>query len=376
MGTAYTPGLKVSAHTLIQRTRRLPLKGEVLVQEGQIVTPDTVVARASLPGLMQSVKVAAQLGIDADELPAALLVKEGDVVEKGQILAATKAFFGMFKSEAKSPTAGVVETISAVSGNVGVRQSPLPIDLTAYLSGTVAETMPGEGVIVETQGALIQGIFGIGGERVGEIQMVSSGPELDLTEAEIVPALAGKIIVGGANISGAALRKASEVGVTGIVVGGIIDKDLIAFLGYDIGVAITGHENINLTLVITEGFGTIAMAQRTFELLKSLEGKSASINGATQIRAGVIRPEVIVPLPALPGSFKAGNNGSDEGNLAIGTPIRLIREPYFGKLATVAALPPHLTVVGSGASVRVLEATLADGSTVTVPRANVEIIEG
>ena len=373
MGTAYTPGLKVSAHTLIQRTRRLPLKGEVLVQVGQAVTPDTVVARASLPGLMQSVKVAAQLGVDADEMPAALLVKEGETVEKGQILAATKAFFGMFKSEAKSPVSGVIETISATSGNVGVRQPPLPIDLTAYLSGTIAETMPGEGVIVQTEGALIQGIFGIGGERVGEIAVVSKSPESDLTEAEITPALAGKIIIGGANISGAALRKAADVGVIGIVVGGIIDKDLIAFLGYDIGVAITGHENITLTLVITEGFGTIAMARRTFELLKSLEGKSASINGATQIRAGVIRPEVIVPLPPSAEPLKA--EASDEGSLVIGTPIRLIREPYFGKLATVAALPPQLTIVGSGASVRVLEAALDDGSVVIVPRANVEIIE-
>ncbi len=373
MGTAYTPGLKVSPHTLIQRTRRLPLKGEVLVQPGQPVSPDTVVARASLPGLMQSVKVAAQLGIDADELAAALLVKEGDQVEKGQVLAATKAFFGMFKSEAKSPVSGAVETISGVSGNVGIRQAPLPIELTAYLSGTVAETMPGEGVIVQTEGALIQGIFGIGGERVGEIEMVSAAPENDLTEAEITPSLAGKIIVGGANISGAALRKASEVGVKGIVVGGIIDRDLIDFLGYDIGVAITGHENITLTLVITEGFGTIAMARRTFELLRSLEGKSASINGATQIRAGVIRPEVIVPLGAASAASSAP--AGEEGSLDIGTPIRIIREPYFGQLATVAALPPQLTVIGSGASVRVLDARLADSSVVTVPRANVEIIE-
>ena len=373
MGTAYTPGLKVSAHTLIRRMRRLPLKGKVLVEVGQAVSPETIVAQASLPGLMQSVKVAAQLGIDADELPGALRVKEGETVEKGQVLASTQAFFGMFKSEAKSPIGGVVETISAISGNVGVRQPPLPINLTAYLSGMIAETMPGEGVIVQTEGALIQGIFGIGGERVGKIQVVSPTPESDLTEAEITPALAGKIIIGGANISGAALRKAAEAGVIGIVVGGIIDLDLISYLGYDIGVAITGHENIPLTLVITEGFGTIAMAKRTFALLKSLEGKSASINGATQIRAGVIRPEVIVPLPASEQSALAPE--VEEGNLAIGTPIRLIREPYFGQLASVAALPPQLTVVDSGASVRVLEALLADGSKVLVPRANVEIIE-
>ncbi|MCW3059401.1 MAG: hypothetical protein JWQ02_1222 [Capsulimonas sp.] len=374
MGNAYTPGLKVSPYTIVRRTRRLPLKGDVLVEAGSDVAPDTVVARAALPGLMQSVKVAAQLGIDADELPGTLVVKEGDAVEKGQILAATKSFFGIFKTEVKSPLAGKVETISSVSGNVGIRQPSSPVDLTAYISGKVSEVIAGEGVIVETAGALIQGIFGVGGERVGQVKVVSATPESNLTEADITPDLAGKIIIGGANISGAALRKASDVGVKGIIVGGIIDKDLIEFLGYDIGVAITGHENINITLVITEGFGTIAMARRTYELLSSLEGKEGSINGATQIRAGVIRPEIIVPLAVDAVKAKA-NEEQEAGNLSIGTPIRLIREPYFGALATVSALPPQLTKLESGTVVRVLEAKLADGSVVTVPRANVEIME-
>lgn len=375
MGTAYTPGLKVSAQTLVQRTRRLPLKGDVLVQKGQQVTPETVVARAALPGLMQSVKVGAQLGVDADEVPGLLMVKEGDEVEKGQILAKTQSFFGLFKSDIKSPLAGTVETISGVSGNVGIRQASIPVDLTAYVSGTISEVMPGEGVIVETQGALVQGIFGIGGERVGDIRVISPSPESDLSDEDITASLAGKIIVGGANVSGAALRKAADLGVKGIVVGGIIDKDLIAYLGYDIGVAITGHENIPITLVITEGFGTIAMARRTFDLLKSLEGRAASINGATQIRAGVIRPEVIVPL-AAPVAGRAEQSKGEGGVLDVGTPIRIIREPYFGLLATVTALPPKLTTVDSGASVRVLDARLPDGRVVTVPRANVEIIEG
>jgi hypothetical protein len=210
---------------------------------------------------------------------------------------------------------------------------------------------------------------------VGEIRVVSPSPESDLTEGDITDDLAGKIIIGGANISGAALRRAAAVGVTGIVVGGIVDKDLIDYLGYDIGVAITGHEAVPLTLVITEGFGTIAMAQRTYALLASLAGRSASLNGATQIRAGVIRPEIIVPdvgVSAPPGEDKAAEG---DGALGIGTPIRIIREPYFGVLAAVAALPPQLVTVASGASVRVLDARLGDGTTVTVPRANVEIIE-
>lgn len=372
MGTAYTPGLKVSHDALIHRTRRLPLKGDVLVKVGETVSPDTIVARAELPGLMQTIKVAAQLGVDTADVPGIVQVKEGDTVEKGQLIAQTKSFFGFLKSDVKSHVAGVVETISGASGNVGVRLPPIPIDLTAYVSGRVSDIMPGEGVIVETRGALVQGIFGVGGERVGQIAVVSSSASDNLSEAQITPALAGKIIVGGANISGAALRKASQAGVIGIVVGGIIDKDLIDFLGYDIGVAITGHENINLTLVITEGFGTIAMADRTFGLLKSLEGKTASINGATQIRAGVIRPEVIVPNVANGAS--TAHPDDEPTALEIGARVRLIREPYFGILGTVTELPPKLTKLESGAMVRVLDAKLSDGRTVTVPRANVEIM--
>jgi hypothetical protein len=75
-------------------------------------------------------------------------------------------------------------------------------------------------------------------------------------------------------------------------------KTLSEILGYDLGVAITGSEDIPTTIVCTEGFGQIGMAGRSFDLLKELNGRRASISGATQIRAGVIRPEVIVPTSA------------------------------------------------------------------------------
>ncbi|MBC8101082.1 MAG: hypothetical protein H7Z41_00660 [Cytophagales bacterium] len=379
MGSAYTPGLTVSAHTTITKTRRLPLAGQVLVAVGDAVQPSTVVARAQLPGMMQTVKVAAQLGVEPADVPAALLAGIGDSVERGQLLAQTKGFLGLFKSDCKSSATGTIEIISPVSGNVGVRESPTPIEITAYIPGIVTEVMPGEGVVIEARGAFIQGIFGIGGERRAPLLPVSPRPDSLLTEADITPEMAGKVIIGGANISGAALKKAAEVGITGIVVGGIVDKDLVEYLGYDIGVAITGHENIPLTLVITEGFGTIAMADRTFTLLNGLAGREASLSGATQIRAGVIRPEIIVA--DAPGTAVAAVSVTTDGeaafSLGVGTAIRIIREPYFGKLATVSALPQPLVRIGSGAEVRVLEATLNEnGASVTVPRANVEIVAG
>ena len=141
-------------------------------------------------------------------------------------------------------------------------------------------------------------------------------------------------------MSGAALRKAAQLGIIGIVCGGVIDRELMDYLaealnqpGYDIGVAITGQEPIAFTLIVTEGFGTIDMAKRTFALFQSLQGKTASINGATQIRAGVIRPEVVVPLSDAPTAIAKDDSDAESGQLGIGTPIRVIREPYSASSA-------------------------------------------
>jgi hypothetical protein len=373
MGTAYTPGLTVSANTVILKTRRLPIKGEVLMQEGEVVQPDTVVARALLPGILQTVRVAQTLGIEPKQIRGALTVKEGDTVEKDQVIAETKGFLGLFRGVAKSPVAGTVELISEVTGHVGVRQPPTVIDVNAYVQGRVVKVLPQEGAVIETQGALIQGIFGVGGERRGALRVVVSDPSETLTAQHIPNDVAGQILVGGAAVEADAITRAAERGAVGIVAGGIRDTDLIRYLGRDIGVAITGSEDIPLSIIVTEGFGAIQMASRTFRLLKGLAGKTASINGATQIRAGVIRPEIIVPLED-PSHLPESPPARQAQLLDIGSAVRIIREPYFGRLGTVVELPPELMEIESGTHARVLKARLDDGTVAVVPRANVEII--
>ncbi|MFQ6032575.1 MAG: hypothetical protein ACE5K2_06605, partial [Candidatus Zixiibacteriota bacterium] len=183
-----------------------------------------------------------------------------------------------------------------------------------------------------------------------------------------------KVVVGGSLVTALAIKKAISFGAKGVVVGGFSDKDLRDFLGYDLGVAITGSEELGITLVITEGFGQINMAEKTFDLLKSKEGQMACINGATQIRAGVIRPEVVIP-------FKGDVHKKEEKEqiesigLTVGYPIRVIREPHFGRLGKVNALPAALQKLESESSARVLEVEFEDGTKAIIPRANVEMLE-
>jgi len=59
----------------------------------------------------------------------------------------------------------------------------------------------------------------------------------------------------------------------------------------------------------------------------------------------------------------------------IGTRVRIIREPYFGKMGKVVALPTELKDIETESKVRVLEVELVTGERITLPRANVEIIQ-
>ena len=376
MATAYTPGLKVARATRVLEERRLPLRGEVLVQAGQHVSSDTVVACTFLPGRVEPVNVANKLGVEAAEVPAIMLKKEGETVKKDEPIARSKGFFGLFKGEVLSPRTGKIDLISDTTGQVMVREPDVPVQVNAYVDGVVVDVIEAEGVVVETWGTYIQGIFGIGGEVTGELVRVASGPDQPMTTALITPEHAGKILVGGSYVTHSVITQAVKHKVAGLIVGGIDDADLRAWLGYDLGVAITGSEELGLTLVITEGFGQITMARKTFDLLAEAAGRKASISGATQIRAGVIRPEIIVPLPidAWP-EMRTSEDADTALGMHVGSPVRIIRQPHFGALAAVASLPVDPVKIETEARVRVVEVTLESGEKLMLPRANVELIE-
>ena len=379
MAQAYTPGLAVTGRTMLRRRRVLPIQGEVLVKVGDRVAARDVVAQTLLPGPITPINVANLLSIPPGDLPAAMLVDQGGAVSAGQVMARSNGIFGWFKKECASPAAGSVESISGVTGQVMLRGDPLAVQLRAFLAGTVVEIVEAEGATIAAEGSFVQGIFGIGGEAFGPICLACQQPDENLSADAITAQMRGAVVVGGGRVTAEALARGVSAGVSAIVTGGIDDHDLRDFLGYDLGVATTGSENAGLTLIITEGFGEIAMAARTFELLASRAGSDAAVNGATQIRAGVLRPEIVIPWEVKAAAPQTGGPTTTEAfghTLGSGVPVRIIRDPYFGIIGTAVSLPEKPQVLGSGSKARVVEVQLSTGEKVFVPRANVELIEG
>ena len=373
MAHAYTPGLKVLHETKIDKERRLPLKGTVTVEKGKFVTPDDIVAKTDLPGNVQMVNVANQLNIDAEDVNDAMIAKEGTSVSKGEMIAETKGLFGLFKTNVTAPVDGTIEVISDTTGQVVIREAPIPVEIDAYMSGSIKNVIPEEGVVIESEGVFIQGIFGIGGESRGDLAVIVDNREDEIIEEILTSELEGKIIVGGSFISLKAYKKAIQLKVAGVVVGGFNYFDLEDILGYTLGVAITGSEDLVTSLIVTEGYGKIRMGTQTFDLLKEHHGKFASVNGATQIRAGVIRPEIVIPLTKdqLKGDHKDAD--ASEG-IQAGSLVRVIRAPFFGRMGKVIDLPSELRKMESETMVRVAIIEI-DGKNVEIPRANLEMVE-
>jgi hypothetical protein len=287
---------KIQKDTWIRKTRRIPVNGEVFVKVGDSVTPETVVARGIVINPeIHKVIAYGQLDIDPSDLEKYMLKDEGDEVKRDEVIAIHRSFFGRSTKVCRSPVDGTIEAVSGSSGSVLIRDKPIPVEVKAHIPGKVAETITGEGAVIECRGTLIQGIFGIDGETVGELATPVNKSTDELASELISDEHKGKIIVAGASATVDALRKAVSTGVNGIIVGGVDQRELTDFLGYEIGLGITGKEKVGLTLIITERFGTHPMDERIFDMLKSCEGKRASIDGSTQIRTRILRPEIIIP---------------------------------------------------------------------------------
>lgn len=372
--SSYTPGLTVTPRVRHRVRRILPISGDVRVAVGDRVEAEQVIAATELPGDVFPTNVANQIGVAAAELPACMLKAEGDAVAEGEVIARSPGLFGFFKNEFVSRNTGTIESISDVTGQVIVRSASIPVEVKAHLAGEVVNVLPEQGCDIEAEAALIQGIFGIGGEAYGQIKIIAQSPNATLDAAAVPTDAAGKVLVGGARVTREAFDAAVAAKAVAIVCGGIDDADLKAILGYDLGVAVTGTEDVGLTLIVTEGFGDIAMASRTFELFQSHDGASVAVNGTTQIRAGVLRPEILIPLETS--STSAPKDGELIGNLVVDAAVRVIRDPYFGVLGHVTGLPHEPIALGSGSKARVLTVKTNGGDDITVPRANVELIGG
>jgi hypothetical protein len=354
----YYPSVtQATPRTVIKRERLLPMRGEVLASMGARVEPSDVVARASVGGDLHVVDVGKTLSVKSEDLDQYLLKAVGDTVEEGEAIAAKGRGLIPLRRVCRSPVAGRIVAIG--SERVVLESRAETFELHAHFRGTVISVMPSLGVVIETVGALVQGVWGAGGEAQGVLKMLAEDPKENLVAEAMDVGCHGSVIVGGSLIGEKALEIAEQMQVRGIVVGSI---------GVDLG---ERASDFPCPVIATEGMGQVPMASVIFELLRSNAGREASISGVTRLRWGTVRPEIIIPLQGRGAALPPQQLG---GALEVGAQVRVIRQPYLGSVGQVVSLPSQPRVVDSGARLRGAEVELEGKGRVFVPYANLELI--
>ncbi len=116
----------------VSLSRLSPVPGRVLVQSGDEVHPELILAEADLtPGVRWTVPASEQLALSPSRLPEALLVRPGDRVQRSDALAEVA---GRPKRICRSPVTGVVEQIDFVLGQLKVRETGAQLVLPIRIS--------------------------------------------------------------------------------------------------------------------------------------------------------------------------------------------------------------------------------------------------
>jgi uncharacterized protein (TIGR01319 family) len=224
-----------------------------------------------------------------------LTVHEGEAVKEGQSIGLR---MGTVVRDLKSPIKGIVKKIDKKNGTVVIENIVTPYLLKAFVSGKVKSVEDGKSVTVVAKCAVLNGATGFGGETYGEVYFIENIERFianNKNNADSAMNLGGKILVFHNSINLEVLQTAAKLKVNGIIAPSIDNKDWVLFCKNELNVAFTGDEQFGFSLVLLKGFGNYRLEDDVSARLKSYQDKEISISGRTQIRAGIIRPQIILP---------------------------------------------------------------------------------
>ncbi len=340
--------------TRIRRHRLLPITGRVLVRKGQNVTPVDVIAEANLEPRHRLLDVARGLGVGISQADQYLEREAGEAVSEGDILAGP---VGWGKRVVRAPCSGRV--ILTGRGKLLIEEDSPPFQLLAGLSGEVISLIPGRGAIVESIGALVQGVWGNGVINFGLLRVLIKKAEDIFIVDQLDIDLRGSVVFAGYCGDEQVLRTAAELPLRGLIL-----SSMAASL-------IPTAEKLSLPIVVIEGFGLLPINSAAFNLLVTSDRREIAVNAEKMDSYASQRPEVFISLPVN----QMVHEPRDATIFSPGQKVKIIRAPYQSQIGTLITLKPGLEVLPNGVKANTAEIELENSIKVKLPLANLEVLE-
>ncbi|MDX1662384.1 MAG: KOW motif-containing protein [Candidatus Promineifilaceae bacterium] len=321
------------------------------MRPGDQVAPVQVVARTSRQQGYTIVRADEILGVDAEEVKKYLLVEEGAAVQREKPLLRKSGLFGGTKFT--SPVNGILQQVR--NGRLILQHTPDLFELRAMMEGTVHSVLLNRGVVIETQGSLIQARWSSGREGHGRIDVAAAEADEALREEHVGMEARGAILVAGRVDRVDVLAKAEENSVRGVVVGSVAGR------------LVDELPNFRFPILVTDGFAGQPMAAPIFRLLQQSQDREASLFG--RMENG--RPEIVIPLPASP---REETPSPAVQPVEEGQQVRILRAPHAGRVGKIVAVHSRAQTTAVGLRLGGADVALEDGTVVFVPFNNLDLL--
>jgi hypothetical protein len=339
--------------TNIRRLRFLPVNGRVLVKAGAKVNSTDVIAEADIHGKYILMDVRRAMGVQrASEAEKLIQRKVGEKLTKGEVVAETT---GLFNRVLRASANGSIAAIS--NGQVLFEIESSVFSLQAGMPGQVVIVYNDQGVLLETNGSLIQGVWGNNRIDSGMLYTVLQNPDDELKPEMIDVNARGTVLVSGYCKQAEVLRMAAEAPVRGLVLASMASE------------LITQSMDLPFPIMLLEGFGRIPMNSVAFKLLTSSEKREVNLNSCSWDFYKGDRPELIIPLPA------SAEQPIETINFKGGQIVRVQTAPYAGLIGKITEMLPGLTPLPNGLKAESVSVKLENGEDIIVPLANLDVIQ-
>lgn len=374
---------------IISRVKRvLKGKGKLNIASGQEVTPADIIGTSQVSSGFRTINLADALSVSCDAVGKYLKKQIGQRIYKDELLAFKEGGLFRGKKFVVSPTDGVLDYINPETGEIRMTFLPKKVDLPAGVFGIV-ETVDNERgvVIIKTQVSRIYGMLGSGRIRDGTL-LILGGRDKLIGKEDISPKYDGHILVGGSLIFKDAITSAVSSGINGIITGGINAKDYRSMAGGRISFPKKLENDIGISIVVCEGFGSLQIGEDIYQLLLeyngkfvSMEGNSAVLNLPSFESKSIIRVKSIhlPPIqdvgssPKEDSEIEAKEQMVSVQELKAGSQVRVVGNTYAAEQGRVLSIDKTESVLPSG-----LKAILVMIETkrrkIKLPVANLELI--
>ncbi len=340
--------------TSIKRERVLPVSGNMLVRRMQKVSPTDVIVVAPMAPEFILLDIAQGLNITPARADELLQRQAGDDLVKGDIIAGP---LGIFQRVIRAPEAGQVKI--AGEGKVLFEINKAPYELQAGMEGTVTNIIPERGAIIETRGALIQGVWGNGKITYGVIQPVSNDLLQELIPEQLNISFRGTIITAGFCRNPEVLDVAGNIPIKGMILGSM-SAGLIPLA-----------KKADYPIMVIDGFGTHPMNRAAEAILVANKDKNVALNAQIYDPFQGSYPEAIITQSTT----KDLNPPPESEALKPGKQVIIISGPLASRIGTIERLFPHKRTIPSGISTWTAEVSFKNEESTEVPLTNLEIIK-